>query len=139
MDALNEAEDLYGEKGVRIQALYISSNLIAENDEQDRILDQLQALGYDKPYKGAEKSDEYDMTEIQLERLVDAFTEYSLDRRDADGKVDMAIFEGFAKERGISLEKALVANDWVDDVLTPEASIAVKNAWEKVKVKGINV
>jgi hypothetical protein len=138
-NSLDDSEALGGDEGVRAQALYLASNLTSENQMQDEILDQLVAIGYNKTYtKKPSVSVGLDMDEIQYERLVDAFTEYSEDLFGADRKLGIDAFKSFADKRGIPLEKALVANPWVEESLTPEAAVAVKDAWTKVKIKGLN-
>ena len=128
------------DEAVRTQALYIASNLTSDNEKQDDILDMLIAIGYNKPYtKKHSVSEGLEMDEIQYERLTDAFEVFSENRFDKNHKIGLNVFEDFAKSRNIPLEKALVANDWVEDALTPEASSAIKDAWNKVKIKGINV
>ena len=139
IDALDEAETLGGDQAVRTQALYIASNLVSGNEKQDEILDMLSAIGYNKPYtKKPSVSVGLEMDEIQYERLIDSFEKYSENKFDSNNKIGLGVFKDFAAIRNIPVEKALVANDWVDDALTPEAAAAVRDAWNKVKIKGIN-
>ena len=48
-------------------------------------------------------------------------------------------FKKYADERGVSLDMALKANDWIKGYLTPEAAEAVDKADKKIKVKGIDI
>lgn len=138
IDGLDKAELLGGEQGVRSQALYIASNLTTMNDEQDKRADELLSIGYNKPYTNM-GGDKDILSEIQYERLVGAFTEYSADKKNAEGLIDTGVFASFAEKRGVPLEWALAANDWPDEMLDEGAKGAVANAWRTVKIKGINV
>lgn len=137
LGALEAVEARYGEEGLRAQALYIAGNLRAMNPEQDKYLDQLLSIGYNKPYT-ARSGTPGAISEVAYERLVDSFTEYSRNKS-GPGLIGMDVFRSFAEMRGIPLDHALAANDWAPEHLTEEARAAVKSAEERVKIEGINV
>jgi len=217
-EALEDAEKHYGEGGVKTQALYLANNLKPENDEQEKLVRELQKLGgYNEPEPA-----EGQMSEAQFGRLMDGVTDftlelkqkrlsefkgpkvgdtvyfasddeileeeekrkgpYTMELKDVVGRMpkhkgeivevvsgsgvgelivkkedgtttvvdkDMYFsepeliglddFKKFADSRGVSLDMALKANDWLQGYLTPEAKEAVKKADEKIKVVGIDI
>ena len=137
IDSLNEAEDMYGDRGVQSQAAYIASNLVPENDEQELAVEKIMAIsrGDDLPTE-LPKKDPNVMTEIQLEKLTDGVTDFTAEYpRDEDGKIGLDAFKVYAEKRGVSVDKTLKANDWVEGVLSDEAYEATKVADKKIKIK----
>jgi len=137
IDALAEAEDMYGDRGVQSQAAYIASNLVPENDEQELAVEKIMAIsrGEDLPTE-LPKKDPNVMTEIQLEKMIDGVMDFTAEYpRDEDGKIGLDAFKAYAEKRGVSVDKVLKANDWVSDVLSSEALTAVKAADKKIKIK----
>jgi len=139
--ALNESDAMYGDKGTRTQALYIANNLQPKTDEQKLAVKQLMAIGYDKPMPLVYEPDPVDtMSELELERITDSLTDYMRDVRDMrvarGGTSEFLLqdYKDFAEEYGYPLDKVLVANDWVKDVLSDDIVKAIEAAEERVKI-----
>jgi len=54
--------------------------------------------------------------------------------RDKNGKIPLKVFEDYAKMHNVPLDKVLVCQDWVDDVLSDEVLKAIEKAKKRVKI-----
>lgn len=138
-DALDDIESNYGDRGVRDQALNIVTHLDAVNDEQRGVIERLKSIGNEGTNIERSASVNINIDEMERKKLVNSFMDFSKDKFNNDRKIDMGVFESFAARNNIPIEEALIANDWVEEALTPDAASAVKDAWNKVNVRGVGI
>jgi hypothetical protein len=160
LQAIDEAEAMYGIKGVDTQIAYITSNLTADTKAQELVIQQLDDILKGRSVSTIPKEKPVnEMTEVEAERIMMAFeraTERkvnSLQRMIEDieseeleetpavkkqieeSKLTMEDFVRFSKVREIPVEKVLVATDWTEDVLAEEVIQAKKEAEKRITIK----
>jgi hypothetical protein len=134
INALEDSERIGGEHGIRVQALYIANNLDGVNDEQLLAMQQLNQIGHEEDVTFAlKKSPPDQITETELGRIGEAFENWSITQRKEE-LFNLELYQEFAKERNIPLDKVLISNPWIEETLTPEALKAVKDAEKRIKI-----
>ena len=125
---------VYDENAYIIQGKYISNNSSTETEEEKEAWYVLSHLEKDKPLPVYKRRDDV-ITEYELEHLATDITNKTEDaERDAEGKIPLKVFEDYAKMHNVPLDKVLVGQDWVDDVLSDEVIKAKEKAKKRVKI-----
>jgi hypothetical protein len=125
---------IYGENAYIIQGKYISNNCSTETKEEKNAWYILAHLEKDKPLPVYKPMDD-EITEIECEHLMYDIETWTMDaERDAENKFSLKVFEDFAKMHDVSLDKVLVCQDWVDEVLAPEVIDAKEKAKKRIRI-----
>lgn len=123
-----------GEDAFITQGKYIALNCSTETQEEKEAWYILSALEKDKPLPVYRPNEDV-LTEIELDHLAtDITNKTERSERTEDGKIPLKVFEHYAQMHGLSLDKVLVSQDWVDDILTEEVIEAKKKAKKRVKI-----
>lgn len=123
------------EKAILVQGRYISNNCSTETPEQNEAWFILSSLTIGKSLPEYRPQDKY-ITEFELDHLATNITDWTAkEPRDADDKFPLKAFEDYAEMHGVSVDKVLVAQDWVNEVLSDEVIQKIKEAKKRVKIK----
>ena len=78
-EALEEADDSYGENGVKTQALYLANNLQPTNDEQEKLVREIQKIGGYEPERNLPENV---IDEDYYGRLIDSELDFIHERKE---------------------------------------------------------
>ena len=142
VQALDQAEQMYGCDGVKSQAAYIYGNLRPKTDKEklakQKLLDISRGI---IPRTTLEIPPANTMSELELGNIGDSFENWSVEKHRIlagrgcpVGEYTLKDFEEFAEGHGYPVDKVLAANPWVEDCLTDEVKEAIKKAEKKVKI-----
>jgi len=124
-----------GENAFIVQGKYISGNCSTETLEEKKAWHILTHLEQGKPLPEYVERKNI-VTEYELERLCTDITNKTVDApRDKNGKIPLKVFKDYAEMNNISLDKVLVCQDWLDEVLSDEVIKAKEKAKKKVKIE----
>jgi len=134
MKGLYDLHPSSGENAFIIQGKYISNNCSTENEEEKEAWYILSHLEAGKPLPVYKRRDDV-ITEYELDHLATDITiKTESAERDDEGKIPLKAFEDYAKMHNVPLDKVLVAQDWVDEVLSQDALKAKEKAKKRVKM-----
>jgi len=126
---------VYDENAYIIQGKYISNNCSTETEEEKEAWHILSHLEKGKPLPVYKRKDNV-ITEYELDHLATDITLKTENaERDADGKFPLKVFEDYSKMHNVPLDKVLVAQDWVDEILSKEVLTAKEKAKKRVKIE----
>ncbi len=132
---MSERIDDHDEQGIIFQGKYIASNCSTELPEEKEAWHILTHLHQGKPLP-VYKEKENIVDEYELERLCTDITRKTENApRNEEGKIPLKVFKDYAEMNDISLDKVLVCQDWVDEILSDEVIKAKEKAKKKVKIK----
>jgi len=142
-DALDEAEQRYGERGVVNQIKRISSNINPTNKKEILLSKQLMDVADGKkPRKSLQssKKGKMELGEIEYGEISRGFERYTEGKASPGfGReprpVTIKDFKSYADRMGIPVEKVLVASPWGSSLLTDKAREEKKKAEKKVELK----
>lgn len=133
-NALDDAERRYGQKGLDAQIRYLYVNLAPLNKKQRLAKQNILNVVEEKPFVTELPPETLEMNELELSNICTSF-ERATERKVSRGeKISMGDIDRFATSRGYPVEKVLVAQDWVNEVLEPEVIKRKKEAEEKVTI-----
>lgn len=134
LKGLYELPENAGENAFIVQGKYIALNCSTETEDEKVAWHILSNLEVDKPLPIYKQRDNV-VTEIELDHLATDITNKTMDaERDADGKIPLKVFEDYAKMHNVPLDKVLVCQDWVDEILSKEVLDAREKAKKRVKI-----
>lgn len=122
------------EQAIIYQGKYISGNCSTETRDEKEAWYILTHLQQGKPLPVYKEKDNV-VDEYELERLctdITRKTEYA--PRDKDGKIPLSVFKDYSEMNDVPLDKVLVCQDWIDDILSDEVLKAKKKAEKRVKI-----
>lgn len=123
------------ESAILTQARYIANNVASnETEEQKQAWYQLSTMKLGKELPEFVVHEDK-VSEYELEHYATSITDWTEDKeRDAEGKIPLRVFQEYAEVHNVSLDKVLVCQDWVDDILSDEVIEAKRKAKERVKI-----
>jgi len=133
LKGLYELPENAGEEAFIIQGKYISNNCSTEMAREKTAWYILSHLEKGKSLPVYKRRDNV-VTEIELEHLCTDITNKTVNAPRVNGKIPLKVFEDYAEMHNVSLDKVLVCQDWVDEILTDEVIKAKEKAKKKVKI-----
>ena len=123
-----------GENAFIIQGKYIANNCSTETKPEKEAWYILSHLEKGKPLPVYKERDDV-ITGIECEHLMNDIEKWTEnEERDANNKFPLKVFEDYSKMHNVPLDKVLVCQDWIDDVLTQEVIEAKAKAKKRIKI-----